>query len=268
VLSKRFHWGLSTLGCPELSFEAASQLAANYGIGALELRALENQIDLLALWRNRPPPLKDWQSFLAARAQRIVMLDTPCVLLGDRDDWETLMEYARWAERLNVPYLRVFDGGKIGMVLNHELNLRATAYWEKWQRFRETECWNTDLLIETHDIFCDSNTAVQWLQQLTKPPGLVWDVHHTWRYGKEDVAVTWSRLERYVRHIHVKDSLPAKHSVEFVLPGQGDVPFEILFELLDNANFSHVVSFEWEKWWRPGIAPLEQCLEACIKRRW
>lgn len=268
MFSKRFQWGLSTLGCPDLTFEEVSCLAAKYGIEALELRALDNRIDLLEHWRSSPPPLAEWKALLASRNQRIVMLDTPCTLIGPRPDMETLAGFAEWAELMGAPYLRVFDGGKIDSPSSEEDLDQATRFWTNWLELRAKHGWKTDVLVETHDAFCNSATALRWIERQPIHPGIIWDVHHTWRFGSEAVGATWGRLAPYVRHLHLKDSLPAGDGVDHVVPGKGDVPFEEVFRLLDGAHFPGVVSLEIEKWWHPEIPPIGEFLDACVDLSW
>ena len=43
-----FNWGISTLGCPELTLEALCTLAASRDIHALEIRSLAGRMDLPA----------------------------------------------------------------------------------------------------------------------------------------------------------------------------------------------------------------------------
>ena len=54
---------------------------------------------------------------------------------------------------------------------------------------------------------------------------LLWDAHHTYRRRTtKQPAETYAALGRWVRHTHLKDSMPAGADAEYVLTGNGDVP--------------------------------------------
>ena len=83
--------------------------------------------------------------------------------------------------------------------------------------------------------------------------GLVWDTHHTIAAGKEDPAFTIAHLGPYVRHVHLKDSVPAGKDVRYVLTGKGTIPMKEVVRLLASHQYQGVYCFEWEKRWHPEI---------------
>ena len=88
---------------------------------------------------------------------------------------------------------------------------------------------------------------------------LLWDAHHTFVSGKESPEDTVRQLGRYIRHTHLKDSVPAatEGGRRYVLTGTGEVPVRRQIEALVKTGYRGVYSFEWEKRWHPEIAEPE-----------
>ncbi len=85
---------------------------------------------------------------------------------------------------------------------------------------------------------------------------LLWDAHHTFVAGKEQPEDTVRQLGRYIRHTHLKDSVPAGPDGtdrRYVLTGTGDVPVRRQVEALAHSGYRGFYSFEWEKRWHPEI---------------
>ena len=61
------------------------------------------------------------------------------------------------------------------------------------------------------------------------------------------------QLGRYIRHTHLKDSVPAGNDRRYVLTGTGDVPVKRQIAALAKIGYRGFFSFEWEKRWHPAI---------------
>ena len=109
-----FNWGLSTLGCPELTLEALCALATSRDIHALEIRSLAGRMDLPAYFDEAFQSPGAVQAVLDRFNQKIISLNSSFTLISATEkDRNELLEFARWAETLSVPYIRIFGGGKI-----------------------------------------------------------------------------------------------------------------------------------------------------------
>ena len=94
---------------------------------------------------------------------------------------------------------------------------------------------------------------------------LLWDAHHTFAFGKEAPEITVQRLGRWIRHTHLKDSVPAGTDRRYVITGTGDVPVRKQVELLARMGYRGSYSFEWEKRWHPEIEAPEIALPQFAK---
>jgi sugar phosphate isomerase/epimerase len=257
----------STLGCPDLTLEQACELATRHQLDALELRALAGTLELPDYFaRTYGSP-----SVLAAKVRQgpvaIAALDTSLKLVGSTPaEREKFLAFIPWAEALGVPRLRVFDGGQNGDAAEIAAAVESVKWWRE---LRARHGWQTDLAVETHDSLF---TAEKILRFLAAAPGtgLLWDTHHTWKRGGEDPVATWRAIKSHVTHIHVKDSVSqpsAKHPFTYVLPGAGEFPMAPLRAVL-RAEYSGLVSLEWEKMWHPYLAPLDSALAAAARGWW
>lgn len=258
----------STLGCPDLSLDAATALARRRQIPALELRALGGTVDLPAYFAAQYRTPAAATAEVAATGLKIVALGASLRLVDNTAaDREQLLQWAPWADALGARWLRVFDGGSSGD--DAELT-RAAETWAWWQTARAHHGWHVDLMVETHDsIF----TAAAIRRLVEAAPGLavLWDSHHTWKKGGEDPLITWATAREHIVHVHVKDSISAPgtpHGFTYVPPGGGEFPFAALIERLRRDRFVGAVSLEWEKLWHPQLAPLDEALEAAVAQGW
>lgn len=160
--------------------------------------------------------------------------------------------YIDLAQRLSVPYIRVF-GDRIGQgeAKKSTIDRVVAGLQELGAHAKES---GVTVLLESHGDFCDSPTLLQILKGAEMPSvGLLWDAHHTVVYGKENPAETGRQLGAFVRHVHLKDSKPADKDVRYVLTGQGTIPLREIVKALVIHGYRGYFSFEWEKVWHPEI---------------
>ena len=243
-----------------------SALAQLFGLKHLELRCLEERLDLPDYLEETFGTPKQLSSVCARSGTIITVLDTSLKLIGNtHKDREEFLKFIPWAEALNVPYLRVFDGGNyIPHTEVSELHEAAkTAQW--WQSIRSKNNWNTDIVIETHDAFCNTEFCLAFQSQLDTPCPILWDAHHTFHKAGEALNTTWNSLRHYIRHIHFKDSTTETNAVNdytLALPGSGRFPIHELIDLIMNSDYAGAVCLEWERKWQPWTPPLKEALES------
>ncbi len=110
------------------------------------------------------------------------------------------------------------------------------------------------VIIESHGDFTDSPTLYEILTRADSPNvGLLWDAHHTFVSGKEDPEFTVRKMGKFIRHTHLKDSVPAGDGRRYVLTGRGDVPVRKQVEVLSASGYTGCYTFEWEKVWHPEL---------------
>lgn len=249
-----------------MDLEGAVELAKRHAIAGIELRALAGSTDLPEYFSSRESAEPTHLEFSVRCGVKLLALNSSFPLVGgDAVGWDELMTFTARAEKLGVPWVRVFDGGDA--VGETEL----CAAWKRirqWQERRARFGWKTNLLVETHGALKGASSIRRFLAG-APGVGLLWDSHYTWLNG-EDPVTTWRAIGRHVAHIHVKDSVAdrgAAHGHRYVLPGMGDFPMARLQPWLAR-EFSGAVSLEWERLWHPELPALEAALESARTRHW
>lgn len=250
----------STLGCPDLSIDDVVALAVSRGIPAVEIRALDGTVDLLAVLGRRFGTHAAARVWAAAQPVRIVALGTGFRLIGEAVPRHALAAWGAWADALGADRLRLFDGGKAGDAAEVARAAETLARGRAW---RVADGWAADLMIETHHAFARPDALAAFLAAAPDCP-ILWDTHHTWKRGGEDPVATWRRFRGQVVHVHVKDSVGDR----YCLPGQGGFPMANLRAALAADAYAGPVSLEWERLWHPLLPPLADALDAAQSARW
>ena len=89
--------------------------------------------------------------------------------------------------------------------------------------------------------------------------GVLWDIHHPYRYFGESPADTVGTLGDLIRHVHIKDSVYTDGKLKYTMVGYGDLPVRACVEALRSVGYDGFYSLEWLKRWdlsleEPGIA--------------
>jgi sugar phosphate isomerase/epimerase len=258
----------SSLGCPDATLDAALALATQHRIDAVELRSLGGTVELAEYFAREFGSPARLAEKLRGSPVRVAALNASLHLAGaTAAERAQLIALAPWAEALDVRWLRVFDGGKNADAAEFAA-AADTVRW--WQQLRAERGWQAEIMVETHDSLITAEKIGRFLSAL---PGtaILWDAHHTWRKGGEDLVATWRVIRGSVVHVHVKDSVPvpsAKHPFTYVLPGDGGFPIAPLLAALQADGYAGLVSLEWEKMWHPYLPSLELALRVAAERGW
>src|SRR5437867_7236199 len=258
----RLPLGFSTLGCPAWTWKQILDFAQSHDFAAIELRGLQKNMDLtLAPELSRDGGrIEESKRELRERGLRISDLGASAEL-HEQDpakraaQLDEARRFIDLAETLRASYVRVF-GNKYVQGVPRETMLAHIA-----RGLRELGDYagpkGVTVLIESHGDFTDSPSLLEILQRAASPAvALLWDAHHTFVSGREQPEDTVRQLGRYIRHTHLKDSVPAGPDGKdrrYVLTGTGDVPVRRQVEALAHSGYRGFYSFEWEKRWHPDI---------------
>ena len=115
------------------------------------------------------------------------------------------------------------------------------------------------LLIETHGVWSDSEKLARLMSTVScEGVGVLWDVHHPYRFKGERPETTFQNLRPWLCHTHFKDSVANGDGYRYALPGFGDLPLEEIVGVLKAGGYEGFYSLEWVKRWdttleEPGI---------------
>ena len=243
----------STLGCPTWTLDEVIARADEYAYQGVEVRGLEGEFDLCQIPAFQRDAAPDTRERFARAGLQVVVLGLSCKL-SSADEAERHAqvragyEGIKLAQRLGVPYVRVFGGSvpegakkedAIGWVGD---GLRALAEYGDDRGVMP--------LLETHDAWVLGEDVEAVLERAEhRQVGVIWDVRHTHHAG-EPLADTHQRLRRWIRHVHVKD----EGDDGYCLLGEGRVPNQTAMRLLLGDGYTGYFSLEWEKAWHPELA--------------
>jgi sugar phosphate isomerase/epimerase len=249
--------GFSTLGCPTWSWSRILAFAQAEGFPAIELRGLEEVMDLPKHPIFAPDRIAVSKRELVAHGVRVVGLGSSANM-HEQDPAKHTAQLADarafidLASALGAPYVRVFGNNLVPGVPRDRLLAHIASALRELGEYAGPR--NVMVLIESHGDFTDSPTLVELMQRASSPAvGILWDAHHTFVQSKEDPADTARQIMPYVKHTHLKDSRPDGNARRYVLTGEGEVPVRAQFEALARHGYRGYYSFEWEKRWHPTI---------------
>lgn len=245
----------STLGCPAWNWSKVLEYAQKNGFAAIELRGIMGDMNLPARPEFAPTQIKESKRQVADHGLKISDLGSSSEMhtADPAERAKQLADARRFidlASSLEVPYVRVF-GNQIRAPREEVLG-RVVDGLHQLGEYAGPK--GVTVILETHGDFVDSPTLKEVLTRAdSKYVALLWDAHHTFVEGHETPEHTVAELGPWIRHTHLKDSVPAGKDRKYVLTGTGDVPVERQVMALRNMGYKGYYCFEWEKVWHPDI---------------
>jgi len=254
---KKLPLGFSTLGCPTWPWLRILDFAAEHRFAAVELRGILTNMDL-----TKVPELTAEHIGDAKRQLRTHGLAVSCLgASANMHDMDPVKHAAQLdearrfidlADALGAPYVRVFGNEYVQGVPRAEMLAHIAGALRGLGDYARRK--GVTVLIESHGAFTDSPALLEILQKADSPNvALLWDAHHTFVSGKEQPEDTVRQLGHYIRHTHLKDSVPAGNDRRYVLTGTGEVPVKRQIAALVKIGYRGFFSLEWEKRWHPEI---------------
>lgn len=249
----------STLGCPGWSWDDILSTARDFDFDGIEVRGIENE-----LYVPKAAPFQGKNADIAMERLKKLRLEIPvltsaCYLFEKGNADAVLKEgadYISLASKLKAPYVRVL--GDRNPEPGREVDLGTVA-----ENLRKLSPIAADkgvtLLVETNGALADSGAMLGLLKTVgSGSVGVLWDVHHPYRFFGEPVDTTWSVLKSHIKYVHIKDSVVENGAVKYKMMGYGDVPVREALLLLKREGYDGYVSLEWVKRWcmdleEPGV---------------
>ncbi len=249
----------STLGCPGWSWSDMLSTAKDLGFDGIEIRGIESE-----LYVPKTKPFLEANLELTKKKLKEMNLEIPCLTsacyLYDKENMDlqikTAKDYIDLAEKIGTPYVRVLGDKEPQPSIDIDLENVFNNFNKIIPYAKEK---NIKLLIETNGVFANSNIMLTMMSALkSEHVGVLWDVHHPYRFYNEPVSYTYNKLKQYIEFVHIKDSVMDDGKVTYKIMGQGDVPVKDVLLLLKQNDYKGYVSLEWVKRWcaeleEPGI---------------
>jgi fatty-acyl-CoA synthase len=245
----------STLGCPLWSFDDVVTAAKDLGLDGIELRGLGTRMFAPDIPELQPPERTRALARLRDTGLGLPILSSGAQLAHpDRETAQAAFveacAYVNLASALGVPYVRVMGTGAPQPTEgNFELGALLFGGMSRYAML-----FGVTPLIETNGALSSSDEMLRFLEHARSDNcGVLWDVHHTVRFGGEAPAQTAKRLGLKIRHVHVKDSEVIGGAVHYRMPGAGTLPVGEAVAALGAAGYEGYYSLEWVKRWQPDL---------------
>ena len=246
---------ISTLACPNWSLPQIVGAVSAHGIQGIDLRGIGPEIDVTKL------DVFDTEIDSTIELLRQHGVEVPCIntsialVTTAPERWEMMLDEcnrsARLAGRLKTPYLRIFGGAAPkGMTRNEAL---ALARRRLGQLAKICAAHHCQVLVETHDDWATSAELHELLNDAPPQIGVLWDIEHPYRRGEHPSDT--ASLARYIRHVHIKDSVRRNGPSIPRLLGEGELPLLDVMQALRKINYEGWICLETEKRWHPQAAP-------------
>lgn len=246
----------STLGCPEWSFAEIVSVASDLGFAGVEIRGIQRELHAPAIDAFSPTHIEATKETLKRLSLSIPCIASSCDL-NSEDVLEEAKAYVDIASALGVPYIRLL--GDREPAPSDEVHSRVImANLHDIGEYAKDK--GVTPLIETNGFFAKTKVLGLMLQEIKNVHiGILYDIHHPYRYFNEDPAYTIKNIAPYIRHVHIKDSVMESGKVRYRMVGAGDLPVARIVRLLKDAGYEGFYSLEWVKRWdltleEPGIA--------------
>ena len=243
----------TTLGCPDWTLQEIVKNAYQMGFDGIEFRGIRDEMDISKL-PEFTTDLDKTKELLSRYKVSVSGIDVSArFAVVDPEEKERHFDETRrnlkLAAQLNARTLRVF-GGKVPEGYTVERMIPVLAENLRGMADEAEEC-GVVLALETHDDWADSAVVSRVMKKVNHPYiGVLWDMHHPFRFNSEDPEETYANLSPYIVAVHVKDSiLDENGQTRYVFPGEGDVPIRDMLEMLIDGGYEGYITFEWEKRW-------------------
>lgn len=242
----------STLGCPGWSFDEIFATAKDLGLDGIEIRGLETEMFAPCAKPFREENIAQTKSRMEKAGLAFSMLTSGACLGKDKpEEYKAeALAYIDLAAKLGVKDVRVMCTATPEPV---ETDLKqAKRLYEEICEYAGDKGVFAD--IETNGVLADSKELKLFMSGINKGAGVLWDIHHPFRYFAETPQKTYGNIGEYVRYLHVKDSVKTETGVLYRMMGYGDVPIFDTLRLLKENGYEGFVSLEWVKRWCPELS--------------
>lgn len=240
----------STLGCPGWSWDEILATAKDLGFNGIELRGIENELYVPKAAPFAGKNLEHTRERLNALALEVPCLTSSCFLFdSSKIDFylNEGKEYIDLAQKLGAGLVRVLGDSSPEPLQDIDVNFVA-GNLSVLAKYAEGK--NVKVLVETNGVFSSSGKMRELLQKADHPNiGVLWDIHHPFRYMNEAVHTTYTALKGYIDFVHVKDSVLENGKARYRMMGYGDVPVSEALGLLKDDGYKGYISLEWVKRW-------------------
>ncbi len=243
----------TTAGCPGWSWNEIFAITKDIGFDGVEIRGVGDELYAPSIPEFGGDQLEKTKARLAEANLTVPVLDSTCALAVDAVKEAAMIEakaYINLAEKLGAPYVRVMPTEKA-----HPTHADLELCKQQYEAVCEYgAAKGVTPIMETNGVLADSAMMRRFMDGVeSENKGVLWDVHHPYRFFDETPETTFQNLASLVKHVHVKDSLKINGEIKYKMMGYGDVPVMQAMDELKKSGYDGFISLEWLKRWNPDL---------------
>lgn len=248
---------ISTLGCPNWTFE---QILTNFealGVEGIEVRGIEGAVDPDKIPYFSEEQKADTLARVAAHHLKLIGFGTSASfhdaakLEANIADAKTAVDVCR---RMGIPAIRVFGNTAPAGPAHDETIARIGGGIREVCRYANDKGVFVNLEIHGDINSIENVTPVLAIAGGEPSFGIIWDVMHSDRTTGDDFEPFYQLIRPYIRHVHLKDHIRAGNPpYRLTNIGCGDIPLKPIIRRLLADGYDGYFSFEWEKKWHPEL---------------
>lgn len=244
--------GFSTLGCPNWTLNEILATAKDLGYNGIEIRGIASEMYAPTMKCFLDDQLEKTLSKLG-NLEIPILTSNACIATKVNIDASVneAMQYIELAGKIGAKYVRIMCTNR-AMLDDGDYDL-ALGYYKALAKFGEK--FGVTPLMETNGMFCDTGLLKKFMCECgEKNIGVLWDIHHPYRYGRETIAQTIENIGEYIKYTHIKDSVRENGATVYKMLGSGDLPLKEAIDSLKSIGYDGYVTLEWVKRWQPDLA--------------
>lgn len=243
----------STLGCPRWNLDEVFTTAKDLGLDGVELRGISDKIYVPDFDAFSDENISKTIDLINNIGIEIPVIDSGAAIADNikaKDAFVEACDYINLASRLGVKYVRIMGTGEPQITDgNFELGAKLFGLICEY-----ASIFNVTPLIETNGKLAIADEMLEFVKLSGNNNfGILWDVHHTVQFAKQTPKQTVDALGKYIKHVHVKDSIIKDGNIQYKMMGHGEIPIPEAINELKAINFDGYVSLEWVKRWKPDL---------------
>ena len=260
---------ISTLGCPDWTFDQILDNYAALGIEGIEVRGIEGNVEPDKIPYFTEEQKEETLARVAAKGLKFIGFGTSASF-HDAAKLQSNIDACKVAvdvcQRMGIPAVRVF-GNNCPEGEGREETLKRIG-----EGIREVCRYANDkgvrINLEIHGTINTVDTVAPIIEIASSEPsfGILWDVQHSDKTVGDDFEEFYQTVKPYLRHVHIKDHLRASEPpFKLVAVGEGDIPLKKIIRRLLDDGYDGYFSLEWEKKWHPELAEPEAAFPAYVE---
>jgi sugar phosphate isomerase/epimerase len=239
-------YAFTTFSCPAATWTECLRLAKEHGYDGIEPRTEQKHEHGVEI---RSSPV--YRRTLRTQAQNmdveICSIATSCRFTDPSQaagNIDLALDHLDLARDLDCPLIRVFPGAypkEVSREAAMDSLVKSLLELAPYAQERALK-----VCVETHDSICDAPTMATIMQRVNHPAvGVVWDVMHTQRQGKQSMADAYATLKPWIFHVHVHDGLDTLDTLKMLPIGTGGFDHREVLRVLKRDEYGGFISGEW-----------------------